>query len=62
MTTEVFRKQSPAMSFETNDEVAKRIATVDTLGINKEKKLLFDKIDNSEEYYPFGTPGCLYFK
>ncbi len=61
MTTEVFRKQSPsAMNFEINDGVAKRIATVDTLGINKEKKLLFDKIDNSEEYYPFGTPGSFY--
>jgi len=42
------------------DDVTKRVALVDTLHPNKEQKLLFDKVELQEEYYPFGAPGlCL---
>ncbi len=37
--------------------VAKRIANIDSLAQNKEKKMFFEQIEGYEEYYPFGTPG-----
>lgn len=44
------------------DDVAKRVFHIDTLHVNKEKKLLFNKIDTDDSnYFPFGTPGKLVF-
>ena len=39
------------------DDLTKRVTLVDTLHPNKEKKLLFEKVEYEDEYYPFGTPG-----
>lgn len=52
----MFRKQSPVT--QSNEDISKRISSVDNIALNKERKNLFNQIETQDaEYYPFGTPG-----
>ena len=56
MASEMFRKQSPVT--QSNEDISKRISSVDNIALNKERKNLFNQIETQDaEYYPFGTPG-----
>jgi hypothetical protein len=55
---DTFRIKSNTPTINSGDDLTKRVALVDTLHPNKEKKLLFDKVELQEEYYPFGAPGA----
>ena len=44
-------------SYSREDEISKRMFHVDTLAVNKEKKLFFQTVNNDYNYFPFGAPG-----
>jgi hypothetical protein len=48
-------RQSPKSN--PDDPVSKRMFQVDTLNVNKEKKTFFNKVEETDDYFPFGTPG-----
>lgn len=52
---EAYQKRNGASRDE--DMLAKRMFHVDTLHVNKEKKLLFETVNNDYDYFPFGAPG-----
>lgn len=57
-TPEAYQKRNGGVnSREEEDMLAKRMFHVDTLHVNKEKKLLFEKVPNDYDYFPFGAPG-----
>lgn len=55
---EAYQKRNSTSS-SLDEDLAKRMFHVDTLHVNKEKKLFFEKVSQNDhgDYFPFGAPG-----